>query len=166
MLREGEIRQQHTLEALEPQKRDGGPMGCPARFHSVLLTMQNSRFPRDAERGGLGLKVGQGGTGQEPASGVPHSDGGKTPSKRTFEGKGGDERSAAGNRMRRDCSGQSNPGNERSGASRRTETIGESAHPGKEMGPIFHGIHSCAHVGGRRVRLTSWRLACLMQVAK
>jgi hypothetical protein len=121
---------------------------------------------RDAERGGLGLKVGQGGTGQEPASGVPHSDGGKTPSKRTFEGKGGDERSAAGNRMRRDCSGQSNPGNERSGASRRTETIGESAHPGKEMGPIFHGIHSCAHVGGRRVRLTSWRLACLMQVAK
>jgi hypothetical protein len=86
--------------------------------------------------------------------------------KRTFEGKGGDERSAAGNRMRRDCSGQSNPGNERSGASRRTETIGESAHPGKEMGPIFHGIHSCAHVGGRRVRLTSWRLACLMQVAK
>jgi hypothetical protein len=33
MLREGEIRQQHTLEALEPQKRDGGPWD--ARLASI-----------------------------------------------------------------------------------------------------------------------------------
>jgi hypothetical protein len=41
--------------------------------------------------------------------------------------------------MRRDCSG-ANPGNERSGASRRTtQTLGESARASKDMSPVIHG---------------------------
>jgi hypothetical protein len=48
----------------------------PGSLPFRLADDAEQRVPlRDAERGGLGLKVGQGGTGQEPASGVPHSNG-------------------------------------------------------------------------------------------